>query len=144
MEELYNTAPVGLWRTEIESGKFIHANKTALEILGFESFEELSSVVAGDLYDPTLRVEFIEELKQIKEVTDFEVLIRRKDGKKVWVTLSAKIHPEQGFLEGTMQTCHKKLEVAIRPHLEKISLIKKNIIQKLEQPEYCHSILKTA
>lgn len=148
-KELYNGAPVGLWRTRIDDGTFLDANEATVLILGYKSFEELSNCVTTDLYDPEVRKRLVEELKEVQEITDFQFAMRRKDGREITVSISAKINQEQGYIEGTIKdvTGTISLESAsLIPHLEKMSILKRDIINKINDYYECpsHRVSKTA
>ena len=134
-KELCNSAPVGLWRTQIKDGKFLYANNAFLSILGFNSFQELSQYCSTDLYDKKIREEIVDHLNENQEIKDFKVFMKKQDGQEITVLLSAKIHPENGYIEGTLKdiTNTISLEVAaLIPHLEKISLLKQHIMERIE------------
>lgn len=147
-KDLYEAAPVGLWRTNVNDGKFIHANEAAVYILGFSNFEELSNYLSKDLYDPLIRQDLIKELEKVNEIKDLQVTMKRKDGKEITVSLSAKLNTEKGFIEGTIKDVTDIISLeasALIPHLEKISLLKQSIIDKIKQSESSlHTISKTA
>ena len=150
-KQLYESAPVGLWRTSIEDGRFIHANEATVNMLGYDNFEELSQYSSTDLYDPEIRNSLVQELKECQEIKDVQVVMRKKDGNEITVSLSAKIDQKNGYIEGTVRDVTNiiSLESSILlPHLEKISLLKQHIIEKLRQNEYdcrlLHNSVKTA
>lgn len=115
-ESLYETAPVGLWRLDLNT-HFIHANRTALDILGYSSLDELNQSSDKQL------------LTEISNKSQENLLISNNLGKDIWVELSAVISPE-GFVEGTIKDV-----TSIQPHIEKVSMIKQNIIKRLNQDE---------
>jgi len=142
-ENLYNGAPVGLWRTSIEDGRFLHANEATINILGFSSFEELSKFVSTDLYaDKAVRQDLVKELQEVNEISDFQFNMHRKDGKKITVCVSAKIYPDKGYIEGTIRDVSGVISLeasAIIPHLEKMSLLKQTIMEKIRENDCCES-----
>jgi PAS domain S-box-containing protein len=140
-KNLYNGAPVGLWRTSIDTGKFLQANEATVNILGFRDFDDLSQYVSTDLYDQQARTNLIKELEEVQEISDFHVVMTRKDGRQITVSVSAKIHPDKGYLEGTIRDVSGviSLEAAsLIPHLEKMSLLKKHILERVNG-ECCDS-----
>jgi len=151
-KDLYETAPVGLWRTNIEDGHFIDANEAAIGILGFSDFNDLSQHVAIDLYDAKEREEFVEELRRHGEVSDFQVNMKRKDGKEITVSLTAKFNEDKGFIEGTIRDITGIISIEasmIIPHLEKMSELKRHILEKIngdccDSQPLSHRIAKTA
>lgn len=144
-KDLYNGAPVGLWRTSIEDGTFLEANEATVDILGFASFEDLSQHVSTDLYDKKVRKILLEELHKVHEITDFQFTMRRKDGKEITVSVSAKINPEKGYLEGTIRDVTGIISLessSLIPHLEKMSLLKQHIMDKIKNDNYeAHPVL---
>lgn len=144
-KELYNSARVGLWRTTIDEGKFINVNSAVADILGYDDVDDLAANRASDLYD---RDAFVDELKDLQEIEDFEVCMTKKDGSLVWVSICAKIYPEKGYIEGTIRDIsdQKSQEACFIPHIQKLSSLKQNIMNRLKQEEsYCQSkSLKTA
>lgn len=145
-KELYDSATVGLWRTTINDGKFINANSAVADILGYDDIDDLMSQKTSDFYDRDI---FIEELEKLKEVNNFEICMRKKDGSSVWVSISAKIYPKKGYIEGSIRdiTLQKQQTKNIIPHLQKLSSLKQNIIARLNEEEpvfYQNTSVKTA
>jgi PAS domain S-box-containing protein len=127
MKDLYDTAPVGLWTTSID-GKLLHVNKTTLSILGVDNLEDLEVDFVSSL---------CEKIKEGRQISNYGFLFNRKDGKQIWVSLSAKLNPEEEVIEGTIQNIsdQNNCEYNIAPHLEKISLINRNIIDRIKDYE---------
>lgn len=82
---LFNSIPLGLYRTTPE-GQIVNANNALVEMLGFPDKESLLAYAAFDLYvDPQERQKEKEMLASEEVVRDFEVRLRRLDGKIIWV-----------------------------------------------------------
>ncbi len=116
---LYDSAPVGLWRTSISDGKFLSLNKYCKDILGFKDGID---IYANDLYkDKNRREELLIKLKENKEVKDFEIEIVLPDGTCKWISLVAKIYSD--YLEGCLKdiTKEKQLEQEIKRLQENFS-----------------------
>jgi len=151
-KDLYEMAPVGLWRTHIDNGHFIHANEAAISILGFSDFDDLSTHSATDFYDEKEREELIKELRRHGAISDFQVAMKRKDGKEITVSLTAKLNEEKGYIEGTIRDVTGIISIkasAIIPHLEKMSELKRHILEKIkgdccDSDSLTHRIAKTA
>jgi two-component system cell cycle sensor histidine kinase/response regulator CckA len=114
---LYEYALSGLYRSRISDGKILQANKIAAEILGYESVEELTKEYKfSEVCSPGKRVELIRTLEKEGSVSDFEIEAKKKDGEKIDLIISAKIYPEDGYIEGAMIdiTERKYLEYQIR------------------------------
>ncbi len=105
---LYENAALGIYQTTPD-GKILATNRTALKMLGFDSFDELvERNLEEDGYEPGYpRDEFKERIERDGEITGFESAWIRKDGSTVYVRESAKaIHDEAGnvlFYEGTIE-----------------------------------------
>jgi len=103
--QLYNNSPIPLYRTRISDGKLLECNQALVELFGYDSKEEFqsNSNVANRYVDINDRTVFLEKLKKYKRITSFQTQNKRKDGEFVWIEATAKIFPEQGFIEGAMQ-----------------------------------------
>ncbi len=66
-------------------GKFISINQAGVEILGYDSKEEILKIdIAKDLYiNPEEREKFKSEIEKFGYVIDFEVHLKRKNGDKI-------------------------------------------------------------
>lgn len=137
-KELYDSAKVGLWRTTIDEGRFLNVNTAVAHILGYDDVEDLISHNATELYN---REPFIDELKEVEEVEDFQLCMSKKDGSPIWVSISAKIHPEKGYIEGSIRDINdqKIQEQRFIPHLQKLSSLNQCIMNRLQDDvAYCH------
>lgn len=137
-KELFDSATVGLWRTTINEGEFLNVNSAVASILGYDDTDDLSQYRSVDLYDQDVRNAFIDELRELQEIEDFEVCMKKKDGTPIWVAISAKIYPEKGYLEGSIRDISnkKKQEENFAPHLQKLSLLKQNIMKRLQENDF--------
>ncbi|MBU2520683.1 MAG: response regulator [Proteobacteria bacterium] len=110
---LYEYALSGLYRSRISDGKILLANKIVADMLGYESVEELTKEFKfSEAYSPERRLELIRILEQEGTLTDFEIEVKKKDGGKIDLIISAKIYPEDGYIEGAM------IDITERKHLE--------------------------
>lgn len=78
-------------------GKFIDANQTLVDMLGYVSKEELLEIdIAGDLYLwPQDRKKFQELIEHRGRVVDYEVNFKRKDGQAIPVLLTGNVRYDQ-------------------------------------------------
>ncbi|MBI9084859.1 MAG: PAS domain S-box protein [Desulfobacterales bacterium] len=102
-KNLYETALVGLWRTRIGDGAFIKANQTTAELLGYDSVEELkANSKASELYPPDVRKTYVEQLKLNGYASGMETRYVLKDGTEKDISVSARIFPYKGYIEGVI------------------------------------------
>ena len=82
----------GVYQTSRE-GRFLSVNPAFVELLGFDSAEELYALgEAASLYvDPADRVEFVRRIETDGEVHNAEYQLRRKDGRTIVVLESARV-----------------------------------------------------
>jgi len=93
------------------------ANKIVADILGYESVEELTKEFKfSEAYSLEKRSELIRILEEEGTLTDFEIEVKKKDGKKIDLIISAKIYPEDGYIECAMIdiTDKKRLEAQLQ------------------------------
>ncbi|MCP4688229.1 MAG: PAS domain S-box protein, partial [Desulfobacterales bacterium] len=100
-EERYRTlhanVPVGVFRTTPE-GNLLSVNPAFIEMLGYESEEELMDVSIPGLHgDPKKNKAYLEQLKSEGNIKELEVKMHRKDGSKFWGSTSAtRVDDEDG------------------------------------------------
>ena len=114
---LYDEAPVALFRTALD-GTLLNCNKACLLFFGHPQDEPeenyLNQINVGEHYvDPERRGAFIKALAQNKRVKHFEAELRKADGSTFWVSISAEVFPEAGYIEGAMY------DITIRKSLTK-------------------------
>ncbi|MGA9349133.1 MAG: PAS domain S-box protein [Anaerolineae bacterium] len=87
---LFEGVPVGLYRTTWE-GQILDANSALVQMLGYPDRESLLALSATDVYvDPEDRRREQSLLKQNGVVRDFEMQVRRRDGRPIWVRDTAR------------------------------------------------------
>lgn len=88
---IFENAAEGIFQTTID-GRIISTNPACIRILGYDSVEELFKSVTDvrKLYaEPGRRLHLIRLIKAEGVVSDFEAIIYRKDGSKIWVSINA-------------------------------------------------------
>ena len=120
---IFENAVEGIFQSTID-GRFITANPALARMLGYDSPEELLAVISniGDqLYvESERRKEFNQLIQEHGAVLGFEIQMRRKDGRVMWASVSARAVRDGGVnllgYEGTVEdiTERKRAEVALR------------------------------
>ena len=92
-------AVIGIFQSTPQ-GRFLTVNPTMATMLGYESPQDLLACVndiRGQVYvDPKRREEFSRALEQQGIVRNFECQVYRKDGRKIWISASARSVFEDG------------------------------------------------
>ena len=111
---LFDNAQVGLYWSRISDGKFIECNETFAKLFGYNTREEcLADYIATEHYvDPYQRVEMLEAIRANKEIRGYEILVTKKDGTPIWLSISARMFEKENRIEGAAIdiTKHKKAE----------------------------------
>jgi len=138
---IFDNSSEGLYQVSPE-GRFITANPAAARILGYESSEELISMVTNigsQVYVSSEdRKKALELLRKDGSFKNFEVINRQKNGNIVWVTASVHVvRDDQGntlYHEGTSQeiTERKHAESQREAALEALRLSEDNFRRSLE------------
>ncbi|MHA2345452.1 MAG: PAS domain-containing sensor histidine kinase, partial [Candidatus Hodarchaeales archaeon] len=113
---LYQEVPIGLYRTTPD-GQILEVNPYLIEMLGYDSFEELASLNLekdSDQFHPSYpRSEFKEQLKDKSEV-GLEARWQRKDGSFIFVRENAKSVTDPSgrilYYEGSVEDITEKKE----------------------------------
>lgn len=119
---IFHNSVEGIFQTTPD-GRFNAANPALAELLGYESPEALMNEVgdiAHEIYvDAAERTRLLAHLDEQGFLRDHEVLIRRRDGKRIWVSENTRVHraPDGSVLcyEGTLVdiTLRKTAEAAL-------------------------------
>jgi PAS domain S-box-containing protein len=99
--DIFHNSQVGLARTRASDGEFLEANDRMATMLGYKNrLELLDEFYSASVYKyPQDRKYMIETIKEYGEINDFEVNIYKKDGADIWVRYSAKLYPDEGYLD---------------------------------------------
>jgi len=105
--DLYENAHVALYRMSISDSILLDCNRTTLKLFGYteKDREELvNHYSVKDSHTTKSRIdELVAALKKHKKVKGFEAEVKRKDGTIIWISISAEIFPERGYVDGVLQ-----------------------------------------
>ncbi|MCX8109808.1 MAG: PAS domain S-box protein, partial [Syntrophorhabdaceae bacterium] len=83
----------GIYQTTKE-GRFLMANRAFVEMLGYESFEEMQSMItdiAHQLYvNPEDRIHILEAIEKEGFIKRFETQFYKRDRSKIWVSINMR------------------------------------------------------
>jgi diguanylate cyclase (GGDEF)-like protein/PAS domain S-box-containing protein len=98
---LFERNLAGVYRSTIDGG-VLECNDACARIFGFETRDAFVSAGAHDRYfDADDRERVMQILREHKQVNNYELRMRRRDGSPVWVIESATLL-EGGEIEGTL------------------------------------------
>jgi len=115
---LFENAQVGLYWSRISDGKFLECNDIFAKLLGYETREELlEDYIATEHYVyPNQRNEMLDAIRKNKEVRDREILVTKRDGTPIWLSISARMFENENRIEGAVIdiTKRKKAEKELK------------------------------
>ncbi len=126
---LFNSVPVGLYRSRVDNGTILVCNDVFSNLFGYNNSEEcLEEFTPSKHY---VNIDFYQKMLtaiyQRGAVQDFEVKMRKKDDSIVWMSYSAVAYSEENYIEGvaTDITDRKNLELEMlkREKLESLGVI---------------------
>jgi PAS domain S-box-containing protein len=124
---IFQNAQVGLFRTRISDGEILESNEQLARMCGYDSREEFINeyFTSHHYVDAGVRNKMLDELNENGDVQNFEARFYRKDRSIFWVSFSARIFPEKGWLEGVVEdiTERKHAEETIRESESKYRLL---------------------
>jgi PAS domain S-box-containing protein len=137
---IFENATIGIYRTTSE-GKVVMANPALLEMLGYDSLEELENInLEEEGFAPDYRrSDFKELIENEGSVKGLETSWTKKDGSVVHIRESARAVWDEGenahYYEGTVEdvTKRKKAELELERYQKHLEELVKERTQALEQ-----------
>jgi PAS domain S-box-containing protein len=140
--DLQSNLPIGMWITNME-GYFLYVNKAVVNMLGYESEEELLMLQVAEIhYDKKLRLKLIEQVRETGFLKREVVRFIRKDKSLFWGAMSVKgIKNAEGDLiqfDGTMEDVSemKNAQIKLEEAHKEIKIINKNLEDRVESALY--------
>lgn len=99
---LCESVTAGIFVVDDKTGQIFEANQKIVETLGYSSIEELrqNTTSVDHYYNASERELIQKQLLDKNMIVDYELPMRHKDGHPIWVSLSAKLYPKEGHIEG--------------------------------------------
>ncbi|MDH4043044.1 MAG: PAS domain S-box protein [Gemmatimonadota bacterium] len=128
-QDLYDHAPSMYWSVELATGRILVCNETAVRTLGYRR-EELVGRSVFEVYAPESHAAVragMRTLQEVGEVVDSELLVRRRDGTTIEVSLQATAvrHPEGTIIASRSIlrdiTARKQVERALQHSLDRLA-----------------------
>jgi PAS domain S-box-containing protein len=130
---IFDNAIEGIYQSSID-GKLLTANKALLQMLGYESLEEMQSLdISQSLYvNPDERKSFQKIMNKDGKVIDYEIRLKRKDGTEIIVLENSRtvtdLEGNVAYYEGIIQDITKRKEAE-----EKFKRIFENALEGIYQ-----------
>ncbi len=157
--EIFERAPEGIFKTSRE-GKSLSLNPAGAHMLGYSSSEDAVSAVTDSGNQTWMRAEdrerYVAELEEHGEVHDRLCQFKTKDGRPVWVSMTARrVAGEDGktlFYQGYFVNVsdRKRLEAELSEHLREVKILSEMnsaLLHAREERElledYCRIIVET-
>jgi PAS domain S-box-containing protein len=91
-DELVRKNLAGVFRTTLQ-GRFVECNDSLAQILGYTDRQALMSVHVDELYmQPTDRQRFLHDLRERGQLTNYEAVLRHRNGRTVHVLENVSMH----------------------------------------------------
>ncbi len=142
---LFQNAQVGLFRTRISDGMIIESNDSLAEMFGYQNRTDIIGklVISKNYVDHNRRSEMLEEIKTKGSIRNFVARFYSKKGHIIWINFSARIYPDQGWIEGVAEniSARKKYEQELKirltfEHLQMRLLEKAIVVEDMEAFQY--------
>jgi PAS domain S-box-containing protein len=132
---LFENAPVGIGLADLKGG-VIDGNRQMINLTGY-SLEELKSINLSDTYiDPDERVRILKSLNERRNLRDWEIKLKRKDGTPYHALLNIDLTELEGqevlFTSVRDITWFKKAEQALRESEKKLRLLSSHLLTAQE------------
>ncbi|MBE9156985.1 PAS domain S-box protein [Nodosilinea sp. LEGE 06152] len=129
---IFANSQVGIGRTRLSDGLILDANQRFADIMGYDSTAELiDRVSTAQLYvDPDDRDRVLTVLSQRGGAHhNFELQLRRRDGREIWGLLSLWLNAAEGYLEFVLadHTERRQLEESLRRSEAFLNIVVENI-----------------
>jgi len=132
-EFLYNHAIVAMFKTDIETGKLLAINETGIELLGYKNKEEAIKdfQAINHYYDPKVREEVINELRQNEIIKGKRIKIKKVDNQDIWIEVYVRLDKKENTME--FIAIDISSEVALENKVKKNEIEYKRLLNTLNE-----------
>ena len=101
--QLYETPVVGLYRTRLDDGQLIKANKTALKIFGYDDLQQAKNdkLIPSELYPTNVKAKLELDSSKTLDIAPFEIKINSEE-KPIFASIKARVFKQFNYLEGSV------------------------------------------
>lgn len=143
---IFEHSTEGIFQSSPE-GRFLTINPAMVKILGYESEKELKKTDIGKdiYYDPQERARLIEIIKAEKEIKDYKIRLKKKNGEVIYALLNDRIvesdADDRFYFEGSIQDVteqvrleehRKNAEIELKKEKEKSDKLAKEAVKSSE------------
>ena len=137
---LFETVPVAVIQSDVQ-GRVLMANPAALHLLGYASMEELIEASLCDFLEDTLeRDAYLGRVAEQGEISNAEILFRRKDGGRITVLANCRLvqggAAEEPRIEGTF------IDITERKRVQQVILQIARGVAAATGAEFFHSLVE--
>jgi len=133
---LFDNAQVGLYWSRISDGKILECNNTFAILFGYDTREECIADynVIEHYIDPNARSEILKEIRDNKEVKNYEIHITRRDDTPIWLSISARMFEKENRIEGAAIDITERKIAEEKLQVERDNFL--NILNSMEDGVY--------
>ena len=93
----------GVFRSKF-TGEIIECNPAFANILGYPKSELINKNAVDMYFFPKQRENYLQEIRQKQHLTNYELFLKKKNGKEVWVLANVSLvtYNNEEFIEGTV------------------------------------------
>ena len=96
IREMFEQSLAGVSTTRVADGRILMCNAALATIFGYDSAAEFMAHTARDLWwDPADRDRMLARLRESRVLRNYEVHMRRKDGKPVWLLCNVTLREDE-------------------------------------------------
>jgi PAS domain S-box-containing protein len=110
---IFQNAQVGLFRSRLSDGKMLESNDQLAKMFGYKSREDfLADFFTTENYvDEGTREKLLNTLNHEGFLKNFEARFYRKDRSIVWISFSARVYHEKGWIEGVAEDITERKKI---------------------------------